>query len=137
MGSTSKRDPKLDTGEQAAIAEAVGDALGRAARDAAQASTQRAVIAQVVAEYHGAHCPAQGLAGRLDVFVGEFKEFRGEIRGQLRMVMFGVPVILTLFGLLAAGVWTVATREPAKHSAVETGTVGGMSLISQARAETK
>ena len=116
-------DPKLDTGAHEAIGEAVDQALEGVATKAEALQMAR----DEVAAYHRDHCPARGLEKKFETlsaglndFTGEFKEFRGEIRGQLRLVMFGVPLLMTLCGMLVAGAWTLATRtNPAKHSAVE------------------
>ena len=57
---------------------------------------------------------------KLDAFAREFVEFRGEIKGQMRMIMWGVPLLLTLGGLLVAGVWKISesTQHP-RHATIQ------------------
>jgi hypothetical protein len=104
-------DPNSDTGRNL---QAVADAAAEGVLDRTPGVTSsecKLTAMSVVEEYHEKHCPSKDLGKKLDDFVGEFVEFRGEIKGQLRMVMWGVPLLLTLGGLLVTGVWRLASSQ--------------------------
>lgn len=117
----TKSRPLIDTDEQ----KAIDDAVERAAFSEMEIKQMATDACEV---FHEKHCPAKDLGGKLDKFVGEFVEFRGEIRGQLRMVLWGVPALLTLGGMLVAGTWAIANRATTRHAQ--------WSVISSAQAST-
>lgn len=114
---TSRHPSQLsDTGERQKIADEVAKRLG----DGVTMDQVEIAVIEGCENWHEKHCPSKDLKTDLSTLVKEFTAFRSEIHGQMRMIFWGVPILLTLGGMLVAAVWKISE----------------LRLISRAHAET-
>lgn len=114
--SSRHPSPLSDTGERERIADAVAERLGESVT---MDQVEIAVI-EGCENWHEKHCPSKDLKSDLQTLVKEFTSFRAEIHGQMRMIFWGVPILLTLGGMLVAAVWKISeSAQVHRHATIQ------------------